>query len=233
MLVSWFYIPSLSMYPTLRTNDRVIVNMSAYRLRLPLTDITLYEYRKPKRGDVVIFKEDHSGSIFVKRVIGIAGDIVEIDAHHTYVNGELLSNAYVTTSENHTRYTQSIDDKSWLIDYQKWNDKIELFYEAWLSDRVQNIDENDLSMLKSVMAYRRGKWQVPTDHVFVLGDNRDRSKDSRDELVGFVPTSKIRGRVSFVLANAEPLTIGDINIHLIPSKISNFNRSIYAVDDEG
>jgi signal peptidase I len=86
-----YYVPSGSMQPTLQPGDRVVVDMSAYGLRLPFTEHVLVTRGQPQRGDVAVFDSPHDGTRLIKRVAAVAGDRVDVRAGHLYINGEPLA----------------------------------------------------------------------------------------------------------------------------------------------
>ena len=88
-----YQVPSGSMEPTLRPGDRVAVDMSAYGLRIPWTDIQLLHRDVPRRGDVVVFKSPADGTRLIKRVAAVAGDEVELIDGHLAINGIPLATA--------------------------------------------------------------------------------------------------------------------------------------------
>jgi signal peptidase I len=154
-IVQAFKIPSGSMIPTLLIGDHILVNKLSYGVRLPIVGRYLVEYRKPERGDVVVFvyPEDPSKD-FIKRVIGVAGDLVEVRAKKVYINN------------------QPIDDPH------------AHFEEAELQAGGLHVRDNFDPV------------RVPENHIFVMGDNRDKSYDSR--FWGFVNLNAVRGK-AFVI----------------------------------
>lgn len=90
-VVEAFKIPSSSMEPTLQIGDHILVNKLSYGIRLPLKTETLFDFRGPKRGDVVVFTLPEDASInIIKRVIGLPGDVVEVRGTRVYINGKML-----------------------------------------------------------------------------------------------------------------------------------------------
>jgi len=150
-IIQAFKIPSGSMIPTLEIGDHILVNKFNYGIRVPFWENYLVEFRKPQRGDVVVFvfPEDRSKD-FIKRVIGIAGDLVEIKGKKVYINNRPVedSHAHFEGDEAPGGGFQVRDDY--------------------------------------------GPRRVPEDHIFVLGDNRDRSYDSR--FWGFVNLQDLKGK---------------------------------------
>lgn len=154
-VVQAFKIPSGSMKPTLQVGDHILVNKFIFGVKLPFFDKTLIPVTNPKRGDVVVFKfpEDPEKD-FIKRVIAIAGDVVEIRNKKIYLNNELM------------------DDK-----YGVFTDPRILPGNARPRDNMEPI-------------------KVPENALFVMGDNRDHSYDSR--FWKFVDLSMVRGKAFII-----------------------------------
>jgi signal peptidase I len=146
-----FKIPSGSMIPTLLIGDHILVNKLSYGLRIPFWEKYLVEFKKPQRGDVIVFvfPEDRSKD-FIKRVIGVAGDTVEVRGKRVYINGQRVE-------DPHAHY---------------------------------EIEDGQAGL--PTMRDDYGPRQVPENHVFVMGDNRDKSYDSR--FWGFVNLDDVRGK---------------------------------------
>ncbi len=95
-VVQAFKIPSGSMLETLQIGDHILVNKFIYGTHIPLTDISIFPVREPHRGDIVVFKYPvDEKRDFIKRVIGVPGDTIEIRNKIVYVNGEELKDEYV------------------------------------------------------------------------------------------------------------------------------------------
>jgi signal peptidase I len=154
-IVQAFKIPSGSMIPTLQIGDHILVNKLAYGIRVPLWGHYLLDFGKVQRGDVIvfIFPEDRSKD-FIKRVVGVAGDTVEIRGKKIYINGQQVQ-------DPHAHFE---------------------------GDDPQNI------LPASRDDY--GPTKVPENHLFVMGDNRDRSYDSR--FWGFVNLDDVRGKAFLI-----------------------------------
>jgi signal peptidase I len=155
-IVQAFKIPSGSMIPTLLIGDHILVNKLAYGIRIPFVEDYAVDFQTPKRGDVVvfIFPEDRSKD-FIKRVIALGGETVEIRAKKVFVNGKPIE-------DPHAHYEGS---------------------EIPGIGALANQDDY-------------GPKTVPENHVFVMGDNRDRSHDSR--FWGFVNVDDIRGKAFLI-----------------------------------
>jgi signal peptidase I len=87
-LANHYQVPSGSMEPNLRPGDRVVVNMLAYGLRVPFTDIELIDRGEPQRGDVVVFKSPDDGTRLIKRVVAVGGDQVALIDGRLWIVGE-------------------------------------------------------------------------------------------------------------------------------------------------
>lgn len=173
-----FTIPSGSMLPTLQVGDYILVNKFSYGLRLPVLGTEIVPVGKPQRGDVMVFKYPEAPRVnYIKRVIGVPGDHIRIEAGHVYVNG--------TEMPRHSLEFPGAE--SW-----------ELYYEEQAGAVAHMIRQED----GRERASPQGEWRVPADSYFMLGDNRDNSRDSR--FWGFVPDKLIVGKASFIWMHKEP-----------------------------
>lgn len=168
-----FQIPSGSMIPTLEVGDFILVNKYDYGLRLPVVGTKILSVSEPKRGDVMVFKEPMNPSInFIKRVIGLPGDII------TYRNKKLTING---TPVEETFYAQ-LDNEDY--SYRLYDEKI-----GHMTHQIQTIPAR-------ISKAGEGEWVVPKGEYFVMGDNRDLSNDSR--YWGFVPEHNIVGKAIYI-----------------------------------
>lgn len=154
-IVQAFKIPSGSMIPTLQVGDHILVNKLTYGVRIPFWDRYIAEFKKPQRGDVLVFvfPEDRSKD-FIKRVIGIGGDLVEIRGKKVYINDRPLEDPHA-------------------------------YFEG------DGREGSGLYVRDDYAAKR-----VPENHIFVMGDNRDRSYDSR--FWGFVNVEDVKGKAFII-----------------------------------
>ena len=154
-VVQAFKIPSGSMEPTLLIGDHILVNKFIYGERIPFTDIKLFDFREPKKGEVIVFiyPKDESKD-FIKRVIGVEGDRIEIKDKKLFINDTLHTDSYGAYKDN-----------------------------AIIPGHIQPRDNF-------------GPVVVPEDSLFVMGDNRDRSADSR--FWGFVHLNKVKGKAFLI-----------------------------------
>ena len=99
-LANHYQVPSGSMEPNLRPGDRVVVNMLAYGLRVPFTDIELIDRGEPQRGDVVVFKSPDDGTRLIKRVVAVGGDRVALIDGRLWIDGQPLHDANASDIEH-------------------------------------------------------------------------------------------------------------------------------------
>ncbi|MEC9374750.1 MAG: signal peptidase I [Pseudomonadota bacterium] len=172
-----FRIPSSSMLPTLLVGDFIFVNKFTYGLRLPVIHNKVLELGQPERGDVVVFRLPTNPKInYIKRLVGLPGDTILYQNKRIYINGEL-----VNLSGNKT---YALEGKPSV-----------LFRTEQLGDVSHGI------LLEAFNISREGKFDVPSGHYFMMGDNRDNSLDSRYADVGFVPEENLVGKAVLIWMN--------------------------------
>ena len=154
-IVQAFKIPSGSMKDTLLIGDHILVNKFIYGVKIPFAQATIIPISKPKRGDIAVFRypEDLKKD-FIKRVVGIGGDVIEIKNKKVYVNKKPVNT-------NHIKHT-------------------------------------DPHILPGKFSHRDnfGPVTVPENALFVMGDNRDNSHDSR--FWGFVDLKEMKGKAFMI-----------------------------------
>ena len=192
-----FKIPSGSMVPTLLVGDLILVNKFHYGIRLPVINKKIIPNNDVKRGDVMVFRypEDPSTD-FIKRVAGIPGDEVSYVNQKLYINGQPApvqpqGNFYDDDARVYRqRFLEKLGDKEHQILVQP---DAQRFFRADRADGPFPFHENCRYTIEGVTC------KVPAGHYFMLGDNRDNSRDSR--FWGFVPDENIVGRAFMVWMN--------------------------------
>ena len=177
-----FQIPSGSMIPTLEVGDFILVNKFAYGIRLPVIGSKVIPVDDPERGEVMVFIPPHDDRYFIKRVIGLPGDMILIENNQVFVNGEPLSRKFVTNQETIQRMMFSL-------------------YEEQIGDQTHLV-----RVAQPATQYgRRFEYRVPEGHYFMMGDNRDNSLDSR--AWGPVPEENIVGKAVAIWMHWEPWSL--------------------------
>ena len=186
-----FNIPSGSMIPTLLVGDYLFVSKYSYgysRYSFPFGAVP-FDGRvmsgEPERGDVVVFRLPSNVSVdYIKRVVGLPGDTVQLKDGSLYVNDKLVKR-------------QSLGKRMISLGYR--DVEIEEFEEtmdngkSYVIREFSNNDQMDNTPL----------FTVPDGHYFMMGDNRDRSKDSRFADVGYVPHENLIGRAEFMFFSVD------------------------------
>ncbi len=192
-----FKIPTGSMIPTLLVGDHLFVNKLVYGIRVPFTEKHLVRFNEPERGEVVVFTfpRDEAQAYLerqpvglrsciapsalveekdmIKRVIGVEGDTIEVRKNRVFVNGEALPQTFLREQ------------------------KTENFMYPIEEHRLETLPDGTSYTVQFQGKPRDfGPVKVETDHVFVMGDNRDNSSDGR--CWGQVPIANVKGRAMFV-----------------------------------
>jgi signal peptidase I len=179
-IADWNQVPSGSMKPSILVGDRIVVDKLAYDLRVPFTLRRIVRWAEPRRGDVVTFPSPVDERLFVKRIVGLPGDIVELRNNRVIVNGE------------HATYTELTTEEV---------EQIEL-----PNKRGYRFEHESFGEVSYIVMFKRGlsatPYQsfapvtVPDNHFLMLGDNRDDSRDYR--AIGWVERDRILGRAKAI-----------------------------------
>ncbi len=172
-VADWSDVPTGSMKPTIVEGDRIFVNKMAYDLRVPFTEHSLVKLSDPKANDIIIFDSKESGIRLVKRVIGTPGDVVSMKNNRLTINKEPIQYSVVRQEADYSHQIESLGNVTHKI-------------------TVAN-NSSELANFNKVV--------VPAGHYLVLGDNRDKSADSR--VIGFVPRNEIVGRSTHVVMSLD------------------------------
>ena len=175
-----FRIPSGSMMPTLLQGDFIFVKKYAYGLRLPVLETKFLDTGEPERGDVVVFRLPSDPTVnYIKRVVGLPGDRIEYDGHRLRINGEeveLQRDAETPDFRGMAQFTETLGDR----------------------DHAILVERRDYMM-------RDGAYEVPEGAYFVMGDNRDNSRDSR--FIGAIPESYLVGEAVRIWMHMDGLSM--------------------------
>lgn len=178
-----FRIPSGSMKPTLFEGDFIFVKKYSYGLRLPVLETKIIETGSPQRGDVIVFRLPSNPSInYIKRVVGLPGDEVAFERQRLKINGVVMDLAAKGEIVDHASvYIENLDGRVHeILIYDPGHSKVD------------------------------GVYVIPEGQYFVMGDNRDRSKDSR--YIGTVPEEFLVGEAIRVW------------MHFVPGKMPVWER---------
>jgi signal peptidase I len=176
-----FKIPSGSMIPTLLIGDFIVVNKFAYGLRLPVLNTKFVSISDPDRGDVVVFRYPvDPGVNFIKRLVGLPGDTITYRNKQLFINGDAVD--YSDKGSYAATRVKCSTPRS----------------DALLIDEALGDVQHEI-LLHRGSSGQDGQWMVPEGHYFVMGDNRDRSNDSR--AWGFVPEANLMGRAVGIWLN--------------------------------
>ena len=178
------YVPSGSMEPTILPGDVVFINKLAYDLRVPFTTLRLARWAEPARGDIIVCFAPDDGTRLVKRVIGQPGDAIELRCDTLLVNG--IAQSYSPLSASATRDLDPAERTS-----------------AVFARETLGAHAHAVMALPARPALRDfGPVRVPAGHYFMMGDDRDNSRDSR--FFGFMPRAEIIGEAKSVFVSADP-----------------------------
>jgi signal peptidase I len=193
-----FKIPSGSMIPTLLVGDFILVNKFTYGIRLPVINKKIIDINSPQRGDVMVFRFPEDPSLdYIKRVVGLPGDTVSYQNKRLSINGQAVEMIKIEDFEHRDRmYSSEQYQVNMGVEHRLLNDATAPGFIPDVSKFPYR--ENCTYNAAGVTC------KVPDGHYFMMGDNRDNSRDSR--AWGFVPEQNIVGKAFFIWLNLSDLS---------------------------
>lgn len=203
LLFEPYVIPSGSMIPTLLIHDHILVNKMAYGVRVPFTKQWLFKNKDPKRGDIVVFRSVEDNVYFmIKRVVGVPGDKIEVGSDgYVSINGEKLPTKHLDVTADPASQApyyavKKNDIDSSGADYSQFD-----FFEEDLKGVTHRA-----MLIKEAPRFFDHPVVVPEGQFFMMGDNRDNSKDSR--YWGTLPRENLLGQALFIWLSCEETVPG-------------------------
>ncbi|MCB1198019.1 MAG: signal peptidase I [Bdellovibrionota bacterium] len=195
VIASPYKIPSGSMIPTLKIGDFIFVSKLSYGLKIPFTNKNLIRFAGPKRGDVIVFVEPEKEKVdFIKRVIGLPGDKIEVKSDILFINDKAV---------------ERVEDPNKDVLYDHPFPTIQSMARLYTETFPEGNQHTIMEFKPRVEDF--GPYVVPDDQYFMMGDNRDSSSDSR--FWGFLPRDNIRGKAKFIW-----LSLDSVNPYFSASK---------------
>jgi signal peptidase I len=224
-LMEAYVIPSASMLPSLLIHDHIFVNKAVYGIRIPFSEKWLVKFSQPKRGDVIVFKYPVDKDIFfIKRVVELPGDKVLYENGKLYINDQVVE----TSSSPQGGEWDLVRDADFRREDAQ-NPNFQSDHKDNYAHFLEKLDDHQHSVIfrkDEGMGRSEGPWVVRPGHLFVMGDNRDNSHDSRRW--GMLPEENILGRAMFVWLSCEE-TLPQLSFFCNPATI-RWNRFFHQVN---
>ena len=210
-VIEAFKIPSGSMIPTLLIGDHIFVNKFAYGIKVPFSDLInhdptyLIKRDPPKHGDIIVFMYPKDESFYyIKRVVGLPGDKVELKNKALYINDQMIPREPLPEARAKAIFSDLDDPKYSPGSLELYEEKVENHPHPVMLDKNNFLGESF------------GPITVPAESLFVMGDNRDFSNDSR--FWGFVPYRNVKGKAMIIWLSLW-LNFSDNDVTFRPSRI--------------
>lgn len=190
-VIEAFKIPSASMVPTLLVGDHIFVNKFIYGVRIPFTNKKILQFRNPARGEIIVFiyPLDRSKD-YIKRVVGVPGDKIEVKEGQLLINDKPIARTFQSNEE----YTD-VNQGCMPSQFERYDESLDgTHHHSILTDR-------------SRLPSNYGPQWVEEGKLFVMGDNRDNSSDSR--VWGFVPLENVKGKALFIWLSLDACGLHD------------------------
>ncbi|MBR2140751.1 MAG: signal peptidase I [Rickettsiales bacterium] len=179
-----FHIPSGSMKPGLVEGDYILVSKFEYGYTrysipfgIPIIKERIFDFKKPKRGEVVVFRLPSSPNInYIKRLIGLPGDKITVKNKVLYVNDEEIKREFID---------MYVDEKN--------HNNLQRYRENFFEKKIDILQNAKIPAING-----DGEFIVPENQYFFMGDNRDNSLDSRFVDTGYIPYQNIVGRAKII-----------------------------------
>ena len=182
-IADWNDVPTGSMKPTILVGDRVFINKLSYGLKIPYTTRHIARWRSPAHGDIVVFYSPADGKRLIKRVIGLPGDEIALRNNKLYIDGKVLGYKAIDQTAHGRTNTTAEEDYVYLLE-----DLLGKRHSIMISGAGTPFDSFDPVL-------------VPQGKVFVMGDNRDNSADSR--FFGFVELNQVLGHATTIVLSRD------------------------------
>lgn len=203
-----FAIDGPSMEPSLQNGDHVVVAKYPYGLSLPfLTGDALVTWGTPVRGDIAIVNSPFDNEFIIKRVVGIPGDKVSVLEDIVSVNGKAIRTKTIGACKANMQL--------------EYSDSCVVYEERLGSRAWQTSDSGDFGAARTM-----SEMSVPQGHVFIMGDHRDHSNDSRNPGLGMVPISRLRGKALWVYWSAAHPKGFFATLFSEPAKVVSYFKSL-------